>query len=544
MASINGSYSGTPPSHEHDGSPSGTTTPSGGGEISYVPTQNGRKRKADGTSSRGVANLTPEQLAKKRANDREAQRAIRERTKNTIENLERRIKELESQQPFQELQNVIRSRDAVQAENEELKRRMQSILALLQPLQPMGASVSQGLNDLAAATARQSPLPMAPPQAPMYHAPLQQQQAPPLSQQQHEASFGQHHLHPDLRINHAASTTPQRPLQQDMRRWSPSTPAQYPQQSQQQQQPQSAYSPDTRQEADRYGLHHLVESSNASLSESRRRELVPIPNQDFIYTRLPLNTEPTCTFDQLLSGFEAERRRAAQSGTPTATLVGPAYPSISSLLNPTRAQKSHPLSKVFTDIVTTFPSISDVPEQVAVLYIMFLIMRWHIAPTQENYERLPEWTRPVRSQLESAHPSWIDHLPWPMMRDRLVRATAQSPSAYPFESFFVPFTTTLSLNWPYESTQCLLPAAYHTKPSTASSGDGTVPDPSDASVTATAIENVVNGVDDGDEFMINPVFESHLRNLDNWSLGSPFRNAFPDLVEDVKIKDVRPPPSA
>lgn len=130
------------------------------------------------------------------------------------------------------------------------------------------------------------------------------------------------------------------------------------------------------------------------------------------------------------------------------------------------------------------------------------------------------------------------------MRDRLVRATAQSSSAYPFDSFFVPFTTTLSLNWPYESTQCLLPAAYHTKSSTASSGDGTVPNPSDASVTAAAIENVVNGVDDGEEFMINPVFESHLRNLDNWSLGSPFRNAFPDLVEDVKIKDVRPPPSA
>jgi hypothetical protein len=33
-----------------------------------------KKRRAPGTSSRGVANLTPDQLAKKRANDREAQR--------------------------------------------------------------------------------------------------------------------------------------------------------------------------------------------------------------------------------------------------------------------------------------------------------------------------------------------------------------------------------------------------------------------------------------------------------------------------------------
>lgn len=106
------------------------------------PSGNTRKRRADGStaSSRGVANLTPEQLAKKRANDREAQRAIRERTRNQIEGLEKRIKELESQQPFQELQNVIRTRDAVMAENEDLKRRMANILALAQPL-----GMAQGL---------------------------------------------------------------------------------------------------------------------------------------------------------------------------------------------------------------------------------------------------------------------------------------------------------------------------------------------------------------------------------------------------------------
>jgi hypothetical protein len=33
-----------------------------------------KKRRPPSTSSRGVANLTPDQLAKKRANDREAQR--------------------------------------------------------------------------------------------------------------------------------------------------------------------------------------------------------------------------------------------------------------------------------------------------------------------------------------------------------------------------------------------------------------------------------------------------------------------------------------
>lgn len=149
MATTNGSSGYGTPQREGtmsmppaNGTPMSHTTPDATAQPgAYPAVTNGRKRKADGTSSRGVANLTPEQLAKKRANDREAQRAIRERTRNQIETLERRIKELESQQPFQELQNALRQREQVQAENDDLKRRMQTIFSLLQPV-----AASQGLN--------------------------------------------------------------------------------------------------------------------------------------------------------------------------------------------------------------------------------------------------------------------------------------------------------------------------------------------------------------------------------------------------------------
>merc|ERR1711939_173923 len=107
------------------------------------PIQAGRKRKAP-SGSRGVASLTPDQLAKKRANDREAQRAIRERTKQQIETLKRRIEELTSQQPYQELQAVIRQKDAIQAENDEIRRRLASVMSIIQPI--VGA---QGLTGIA-----------------------------------------------------------------------------------------------------------------------------------------------------------------------------------------------------------------------------------------------------------------------------------------------------------------------------------------------------------------------------------------------------------
>jgi TolA-binding protein len=86
------------------------------------------------TSSRGVANLTPEQLARKRANDREAQRAIRERTKTQIDQLNRRIRELESQRPYHDLQLVVREKDAVLAENADIRKRLESVLSILGPI--------------------------------------------------------------------------------------------------------------------------------------------------------------------------------------------------------------------------------------------------------------------------------------------------------------------------------------------------------------------------------------------------------------------------
>ncbi|KAL8947953.1 MAG: hypothetical protein Q9222_005812 [Ikaeria aurantiellina] len=93
-----------------------------------------KKRRVSSTTSRGVANLTPDQLAKKRANDREAQRAIRERTKSQIEGLERRIKELSSQQPHKELQSILKQKQLVENENINIKQKLSAALLLLQPL--------------------------------------------------------------------------------------------------------------------------------------------------------------------------------------------------------------------------------------------------------------------------------------------------------------------------------------------------------------------------------------------------------------------------
>jgi hypothetical protein len=221
----------------------------------------------------------------------------------------------------------------------------------------------------------------------------------------------------------------------------------------------------------------------------------PLP----LWARPLLNCEPTCPLDALILDFRSERQQRAAEGYEQNEVIGPRYPSVSSLLNPANSKYSHPVSRVFTDIIAKFPEISGLPEKVTILYFMFIYMRWQISPTRENMERLPEWIRPLPCQLEIPHPAWMDYLPYPEMRERVI--LANDPTIFYFDNWFLPFTSTFSISWPYEEAHALLRNP------------------------------------DSDEIMINPVFESHMRNLDNWKVGRAFAEAFPMLVDTCKFWD-------
>lgn len=194
------------------------------------------------------------------------------------------------------------------------------------------------------------------------------------------------------------------------------------------------------------------------------------------------NIAPTCTLDTMLLDFLCNRQQEVAQGIPKLNLTGRPCLSISSLLNAEKSVRSHSVSELFADIQQTFLNMISLPEQVAILYLMFLLLRWQIYPTPENYDRLPDWLAPRPCQLLTLHPAWMDYLPWPWMRERLVKSFHD----FRFENWFVPFTQTLSINWPYEATDCLL------------------------------------SVNDSDDLLINPVFERHMRNIGNWSLGPCF----------------------
>lgn len=286
-----------------------------------------------------------------------------------------------------------------------------------------------------------------------------------------------------------------------------------------------------------------------------------------LYSTLPRYVTPTCPLDALLLDFLSERRARAAGGATPQELAGPLYPNFTVVAFPDRQMESHPLSKLHTDILQTFPDIQGLPEKVAMIFIMFLIMRWLIDPTQENYDRMPEWVTPRPSQLFNNHPFWFDYIPWYVLfphiydsdekpngkqpptlneqkanhcRPRMRDTFCIDPMSVDFDRFFIPYTTTISINWPHNPRDVLIPAskAHAYTPVSASSPYSTTGSPA-AHAHSNSANNMFAtpvGPHDDEPWIMNPAFEAHLRNLNNWSLGPAFRAAFPHAIAGVRLE--------
>lgn len=275
---------------------------------------------------------------------------------------------------------------------------------------------------------------------------------------------------------------------------------------------------------ERLGVNFLLEPKERSSASPIAQNYHSPQGQDQsqpIYARLTNVGPSSCPLDSLLIDFHKSRRKMLREGSPQVDAIGPEYPAFAAMLDPASHPRPHPVSSLLIDILSKFPDVSGLPEKVAVLYIMFLVMRWLVCPCAKCYERLPEFCRPVAEQLERPHVAWADYLPWyvaklPSMvrsfadilsRPHMRRQLCINDTEVKFEDWFVPYTTTLSLNWdlPHD---CIL-----------------LPQPS-------------SNQDEPPQLSLNPAFERHMRDLVNWSLGNEFAKTFPAFVDGAtRIKE-------
>lgn len=105
---------------------------SSGSESRTKSSTPGAKRRPSRAGTRSVSTLTTAQLERKRANDREAQRAIRQRTKDHIDQLERRIAELSATNDTSaKLMHALQRNEELEQENVLLRSRLNHAVAAM-----------------------------------------------------------------------------------------------------------------------------------------------------------------------------------------------------------------------------------------------------------------------------------------------------------------------------------------------------------------------------------------------------------------------------
>lgn len=102
---------------------------------SPMPMEEEPRKKGSRGGKRSVTHLSKAQLARKRANDREAQRNIRQRTKEHIENLERKVKELEAGSRSGSMERVLQRNKELEDEVEKLRAQISASHASTPPSQ-------------------------------------------------------------------------------------------------------------------------------------------------------------------------------------------------------------------------------------------------------------------------------------------------------------------------------------------------------------------------------------------------------------------------
>lgn len=93
--------------------------------MSTNPEASQSKRRESRAGTRKVTSLSAEQLERKRANDREAQRTIRQRTREHIERLEHQVSELKTK--GDQYDDIVRRNAALENEIRTLKHQLSMV---------------------------------------------------------------------------------------------------------------------------------------------------------------------------------------------------------------------------------------------------------------------------------------------------------------------------------------------------------------------------------------------------------------------------------
>ncbi|KAE8446340.1 hypothetical protein EG329_012089 [Mollisiaceae sp. DMI_Dod_QoI] len=474
------------------------------------------RKKGSRGGKRSVTHLSKAQLARKRANDREAQRNIRQRTKEHIETLERKVKELEQGSRSSSMERVLKRNRELEEEVEKLRAQIaaahtsspvtQTIPDIPEELLIPQKVTLDWMPESASCTWAQSVPPNIPALDANAEIPVPSATYP--STEDPSAAIPAHMYPPtsstmgyDEEASQTLYTPSAIPIWEDPIVFGPET-------SRSLTKPVPQWAP----------FHPAFNQPSrfSDLQQSGFNDLMSHPgynnttytttcwqNQPSIYA-WQISTKvraPVTYVDQLMfSVIHSQRHLAITAELTGEEVLGPHFPSVHLLFDQPGPPEKKP--STLTEVMARYSAVLSnrgfalIPEKLASFMCMYRFVQWQISPNHQTYQRLHEWQAPRPSQLMVPHPAWMDLPPWGKFREKVI----ENQDKYDNVEFQNDYASNLSVNFPHDPMKALI---------------------------------FKNG-----QIIISPVLDKHISDIRNMSMKKPFADKYPEFSDVCRFDEV------
>jgi hypothetical protein len=458
---------------------------------------------------RSVTHLSKAQLARKRANDREAQRNIRQRTKEHIENLEKKVKELEENSRSSSLERVLQRNKELEAEVEKLKIQIAAAQAGHILPSPISGELPEEL-----VIPRKVNLDWVPAQPSPNH--WQNSYVPSLEAHTHDipVTDPRYTSGPNQVFQNAPPGICYEPVE-DVESKAIVNPIITPawednmvfgQTSQALAQPSSAWAPfhPALDKPSRFSDSQPSSFSNNLINQPTFTNTTCWQSQPSVYAwqfSTKLKAPVTMVDDLMFSVIHSQRHLALHSNLSGEDLLGPNLPCVNVLFNhvvPVSTKPPENLTEVMSRYADVLSSrgFALVPEKLASFMCMYRFVQWQISPTFQTFSKLHDWQAPEPAQIEIPHPAWMDLPPWGKFRTKVI----QNQDRYDNPEFQNDYASNLSVNFPHDYRMAL---------------------------------TYENG-----QLMVSAMMDRHLSDIRNMSMKKPFADKYPEFRDVCRFDEI------
>ncbi|OCT48154.1 hypothetical protein CLCR_03943 [Cladophialophora carrionii] len=207
---------------------------------------------------------------------------------------------------------------------------------------------------------------------------------------------------------------------------------------------------------------------------------------------LPLVVPDDSPMSRTYTDYLFGARRMLESGVPASDVLGHSdRVAVDLFFRPRRANDKFDCASWACEVSRSYDT--DVFVRLATACLLTHMMRWHLVPTQENYQRIPDMMKPTPTQCMIPHIGAIETIPLPPVRDAAINK---------LRDWLTPLIEAeWSVNWPH-------------------------------SVEMAVERDSLTGAT-----VLTQRFHEHVTRYDNWSVAGRFLLSFPEVAGQIRLHE-------